>query len=250
LRHNFSKAASEYDARADFQHVQTRRVLDAALMLLPEKARVADIGCGTGYFVHAAKPLRPQWQVVGIDIAQGMCEIAATRCHAVVGDAAHLPLATGSVDAAVSSLCYQWVENLPVAFAELARVLAPGGRAIIASLGAESLLELRDAAMRADVPLGLLTMRSNAQVVDALTQAGFEVVMADCHAQVEYYASVSALMDSMRRIGAGNNFAPSARGMLSPKRWAALVAYYEQMRKPQGIPATWEYQFFILQKSR
>lgn len=248
LQENFSRAAAEYDARARFQHMETLRVLDAALMLFPEAARIADIGCGTGYFSAAARVRRPDWQILGIDIASGMCEVAATRCSAIAGDAAHLPLASASVDAAVSSLCYQWVEKQEQAFAELHRVMKPGARAIIASLGESTLCELRQSMAAADLPLGLLPMRAFEPTRDILAAIGFDIVLAEKRLVTEHYADVPALLDSMRAIGAGNNFGNSARGLMGPKRWAAMLAQYEKLRVQPGIPATWEHHFFILHK--
>lgn len=248
LQQNFGRAANEYDAHAEFQHVQTGRVLDAALMLLPEKATIADIGCGTGYFSHAAKARRPAWNMLGVDIAVGMCGVAKTRCAAINADAARLPLADASMDAAVSSLCYQWVSNQQQAFAELYRVMKPNARAIIASLGRETLHELRACASATHLPLSLLSMRAMDDVLEDIRAAGFEVSLADCRHETCYYPSVSALMDSMRAIGAGNNFARPAVNSLLPKRWAALVRVYEQQRTAEGIPATWEHQFFVLHK--
>lgn len=248
LKQNFTRAAREYDVRAEFQHVQTRRVLDAALMVIPERATVVDVGCGTGYFALAARQKRPGWRVLGVDIAAGMCEIARARCVAINADAARLPLADASADALVSSLCYQWVADHAAAFAEITRVLKPGGRAIIASLGEASLRELRACAAYAHAPLNLLPMRDFADMRGALQRAGLEVTLADRCKETRYYPSVAALMDSMRNIGAGNNFAPSRASFLPPKRWAALVAEYEKQRSPDGIPATWEHHFFILHK--
>ena len=249
VKMNFGKAAANYDARAQFQHVQTRRVLDAALMLLPKVATIADIGCGTGYFAHAAKAQRPDWNILGLDIAPGMCEVAATRCTAINGDAAHLPFADGAFDGAVSSLCYQWVEDHEVAFAELARVLKPGGRAIIASLGLESLKELRASSMAAELPLSQLAMRDAEATADMLEARGFTITFAERRMTQEYYPNVATLMDSMRGIGAGNNFSSAPRGLVSPKRWATMVKEYEKLRTPQGIPATWEHHFFVLSKA-
>lgn len=248
LQQNFSRAAAEYDARAEFQHVQTRRVLDAALMVLPEQAVIADIGCGTGYFAQVAADKRAGWQALGVDISTGMCAVAATRCTAIAGDAARLPLADASVDAAVSSLCYQWVEDHAGAFAELQRVLKPGGRAVVATLGAASLQELRVCAEAAQVPLGLLPMREFERTRQALQAAGLEITFAEKTIERAYYTSVGALLESMRAIGAGNNFAHDTRRFIGPKRWAAMVTQYESQREAAGIPATWEHHFFILRK--
>jgi malonyl-CoA O-methyltransferase len=248
LQANFTKAAAAYDTRAQFQHVQTRRVLDAALMVFPQTASILDIGCGTGYFAVAAADKRPDWRVVGIDVSAGMCEVAVTRCPVMRGDAAQLPLAEASVDAAVSSLCYQWVEDAPRAFTELARVLRPGGRAVIASLGEMTLAELRASAKAADLPLHVLPMRGFEVDKALLRASGLEITYAECRTVREFYPSVGALLESMRGIGAGNNFSGGDRRFMAPKRWMRMLAEYEAAREEAGIPATWEHHFFVLRK--
>lgn len=248
LQHNFSRAAVDYDQLAHFQQVQTRRVLDAALMVFPHDALVVDIGCGTGYFAASAKEKRPDWRIVGVDIASGMCAVAATRCTVVAGDAASLPLADGSVDAAVSSLCYQWVDDHSKAFGELARVLRVGGRAIVATLGAATLCELRASAEAVDMPLSLLPMREFDGCRQALLSSGFTISFAEKQQVKQHYPGVSSLLASMRAIGAGNNFSHSVHGFMAPKRWMAMLSEYEKLRTSQGIPATWEHNFFVLYK--
>lgn len=248
LRQNFGQAAAAYDRHAAFQHAQTRRVFDAALMVLPEKATLLDIGCGTGCFSAVAKEKRPDWKLIGLDIAPGMCEVAAARGPAIAADAARLPVADAHVEAAVSSLCYQWVEDLPLAFTELSRVLKSGGRAVVASLGVSTLQELRAASAAAHLPLALLTMREFTEVKAAMRAAGFEILLAECTYETRYYAQVVDLLDSMRAIGAGNNFEGATRQVVTPTRWAAMVREYEKHRTPQGIPATWEHHFFVVGK--
>jgi hypothetical protein len=65
---------------------------------------------------------------------------------------------------------------------------------------------------------------------------------------VRHYPSLAALLDSMRAIGAGNNFIGGTRGLTGPRRWAAMLTAYEALRTPKGIPATWEHHFFVVSK--
>lgn len=248
LQQKFGDAAVGYDHVAQFQHGETMRVLDAALMLLPEAGTLLDVGCGTGYFAQAATTLRPDWKILGLDIAYGMCAVANTRCTTLNADAQCLPLPDASVDGAVSSLCYQWVEHPRAAYAELARVLKPHGRAIIATLGQRSLEELRESATKASLTLGMLSMHGFETNGEALDAAGFDITMQEKRIETRHYASVASLLNSMRAIGAGNNFVNPQRGLMSPKRWAAMVEAYESLRTVDGIPATWEHHFFVVSK--
>ena len=243
---NFSRAAERYDAHADFQHAQNQRVFAQARTQFPASARLVDIGCGTGQFAQMASA--QAWQLFGVDIAHGMCRIAATRCTAIQADTVQLPLADASCDGVVSSLCLQWVAALPIAIGEIARVLKPGGRAIIASLGSGSLQELRASAAQAKLPLGLLPLLTVSEYTAAILAHGFEIEQFTQTADIRHYPTVSALLDSMRVIGAGDNFAARPRGLTGAKRWKSMVADYEKRKTPTGIPATWDCLFMQLRK--
>lgn len=247
LMENFSRAAEGYDARALYQHGQTLRVFDAAAMVISPQARILDIGCGTGQFAALAAEKNMPWQILGVDIAEGMCRVASARCRAIQADAQQLPVASGSVDAVVSSLCLQWVGNLAPVFSEIARVLKPGGRAVIASLGTKTLHELRMAADIAEAPLALLQMQSAGEYRSAIATAGLSISFFEQSQEIEYYPNVQGLLDSMRHIGAGNNFAASG-GAIGPQRFKAMLAAYETLRVDAGIPSTWERLFMVLHK--
>lgn len=91
--------------------------------------RVLDLACGTGDLAElcAARGAR----VIGVDFAGEMLRGARGRAVSaglVQGDAVRLPLADASISAAVSGFALRNFVSLPAVFAELARVLQPGGR--------------------------------------------------------------------------------------------------------------------------
>ena len=72
-----------------------------------------------------------------------MLEIARSKTAEIEwheGDAATLPLPDGAFDVVVSSLGLQFVGDKPSALREMHRVLAPGGRVAIATVGPTPLL--------------------------------------------------------------------------------------------------------------
>ena len=88
-----------------------------------------DVGCGTGLHVPVLRRLG--WTVVGLDASGDQLRLAATRADAVLlADAARLPLADGSVPAAVMTFVHTDLDDFPAAVAELARILQPGGRLV------------------------------------------------------------------------------------------------------------------------
>jgi TDG/mug DNA glycosylase family protein len=108
-----------------------RRRIAALARALGRSARVADLGCGPGW--HAAVLRRAGLSVVALDVTRAMLEEARVRARGVPlvrGDLAHLPFAREALDGAWAQNTYIHVpvHELPLALAELHRVLRPGAR--------------------------------------------------------------------------------------------------------------------------
>src|SRR5690606_10874504 len=93
---------------------------------LPAGATVVDLACGTGDLCRelSADGLRP----VGVDLSFGMLAAARTDAPLLQGDALRLPFPDASVDGATCGFALRNLAALPPFFAELARVVRPGGR--------------------------------------------------------------------------------------------------------------------------
>ena len=97
--------------------------------------RVLDVGCGTGLLTVALAE-RAAARVWGVEASEAMLEVAqgrgARRVGFKHGEAEALPFREGWFERVVMSLVVHLVDR-PRAFAEAARVLAPGGRIAIAT---------------------------------------------------------------------------------------------------------------------
>ena len=91
---------------------------------------VLDLGCGTGDLTAALAERGPR--VAGVDASRGMLAAAKARHPGlkdlILGSAFRLPFRAGCFDGAASAFVLRNLDDLPAAFAELARVLRPGGR--------------------------------------------------------------------------------------------------------------------------
>jgi SAM-dependent methyltransferase len=106
-------------------------VIEAVLDMLPPRTAI-DAGCGTGRL--AALLVARGHDVVGVDGSAEMLTLARERvadATFVHGDLRHLPVADGSADLVVSGLALTHLPDPGPFFAELARVLRPGGTAIV-----------------------------------------------------------------------------------------------------------------------
>lgn len=87
---------------------------------------VLDLACGTGDLCRDLASAGHQ--PVGADLSFGMLAHARTQAPLVQGDGVELPLPTGRIDGAISGFALRNFVGLPPVFAELARVIRPGGR--------------------------------------------------------------------------------------------------------------------------
>lgn len=127
----FDRAAGDYDATRGFPPGMEDRV--AALVAeaggLGPQARLLEVGIGTG---RLALPLaRRGVRVVGVDLSRPMLgrlleKRAALPVDVLRADAARLPFADASVDAALGVHVFHLIPRWRDVLAELARVLRPG----------------------------------------------------------------------------------------------------------------------------
>jgi ubiquinone/menaquinone biosynthesis C-methylase UbiE len=157
--------ASNFAARQAIYRFQQPRiaVYDWALDLarLTGDETILDVGCGNGGYLRALHRRGHAGLVVGMDFSPGM--LASSRDAAgdessqplVQGDAAQLPFASGSIDAALAMHMLYHVPDRAQALSELRRVVAPEGVVLIVLNGAQHNAQLNALVRAALVGLGL-----------------------------------------------------------------------------------------------
>ena len=70
LRARFAAAADRYDEVAVLQHEVESRLLESALSLQPEPARIVDVGCGPGRALALLQQRYRRATVLGVDLAR------------------------------------------------------------------------------------------------------------------------------------------------------------------------------------
>jgi demethylmenaquinone methyltransferase/2-methoxy-6-polyprenyl-1,4-benzoquinol methylase len=93
---------------------------------LPGGALVADLACGTGDLCRELGSTG--YRAIGFDFSHGMLTNARTDAPLVEADIQRLPLADGAAQGATCGFALRNVVSIPELFAELARVVRPGGR--------------------------------------------------------------------------------------------------------------------------
>ncbi|MGA8206679.1 MAG: ubiquinone/menaquinone biosynthesis methyltransferase, partial [Candidatus Dormiibacterota bacterium] len=138
VRGMFASVAQRYDLlNSLLSQGQDRRWRRRAAQLSRVRVgdQVLDVCTGTGALAQLLwRRVGVSGEVVGIDLTEAMLEVARTRVPEVrflVGDACNLPFADESFDAATMAFGLRNINDRQRALGELARVLRPGGRAVI-----------------------------------------------------------------------------------------------------------------------
>jgi ubiquinone/menaquinone biosynthesis C-methylase UbiE len=243
-----------------YEHTAAQ-LLPAAVAVIEAAApasgeRVVDVGCGTGNaaLLAAARGAR----VTGVDPAQRLLEVAraeaATRgldATFVQGEAAAIPLDDASANLLVSVFAVIFALDARAAAAEMARVVAPGGRMVLSGwLPQGAMFEAtragRDAIGRAvGGPDGAppFPWHDRVALADLLAPHGFEVAI-DLRRLAFTAPSVREFLDAEM---ANHPLSVAGRAILEPRGEAQAV--YETMREvfeaanedPSAFRATSDY---------
>ncbi|GAB59106.1 malonyl-ACP O-methyltransferase BioC [Rheinheimera nanhaiensis] len=241
VANSFSAASAHYMQGA---RLQQQVALDALARLAKTKhGHLLDLGCGPGW-------LHPRFSeychaFTAVDFSAGMLAQAAKAGLAqqyLQADAQQLPLADNSVDTVFSSLMLQWCSKPAAVFAEISRVLKPGGTAVITTLVDGTLTELAQAFASLDNYPHIsrfLSVDSIRQVAEDSQKAGGLNWQFERRRYPLYYPDVQSLARELKLLGA-NQVAGRRTGLTGKGYWQQLAQAYEVHRTVLGLPASYQ----------
>ncbi|KAA0988159.1 malonyl-ACP O-methyltransferase BioC [Pseudomonas sp. ANT_J12] len=247
---SFSRAAASYDSVAQLQ----RDVGSELLRRLPDDfvpGRWLDLGCGTGHFSRALGERFAASHGVALDIAEGMLNHARPlggATHFIAGDAERLPLRDSTCDLIFSSLAVQWCSDFAGVLSEAHRALKPGGIFAFASLCVGTLYELRDSWRQVDGMVHVNRFREFETYQQLCAASGLNVASLQTRPHVLHYPDVRSLTHELKALGAHNLNPGRPGGLTGRARILGLIEAYEQFRQAQGLPATYQVVYAVLEK--
>lgn len=250
-RRSFAAAASTYDRVAVLQERVRQQLLRRLEEMALQPKRIVDLGCGTGAGAKALSRSHPAAEVLALDFAEPMARTARDRGQiAVAAEASRLPLPQGSVDVVFSSLALQWCRHLGPAMREARRVLRTGGVLLFATLGPQTLDELRSAWARVDEGPHVHDFLSVGEVESSMRESGLTEVRVDSCPEVMAYEKLSGLTDHLRGLGAVNAAGGRQRGLTGKGKLRGLRQAYAEFRRPDGfLPATFQVLYCRAERS-
>jgi SAM-dependent methyltransferase len=205
-----------------------------------------DLGCRGGVLARSLAGRGGIETLVAADLSERMARQAGGQ--AVVADAERLPFAEASFDLVVSVLDLHWVNDLPGALIQIRRALKPDGLFLAALFGLETLRELRQALLEAEIAAEGGASPRVSPFVDLgdagalLQRAGFALPVADAETVTVTYADALALMRDLRAMAESNAVAARRRSFSRRATlFGAASLYRERFARPDGrLPATFQ----------
>jgi malonyl-CoA O-methyltransferase len=255
VRKNFGGAAARYAGHSALQREIESRLMESIEhygLRHGEDARpnrILDVGCGPATAAHALRDWAPKADIIAVDAALQMLKAAEANTKGawlrrrpverICADLRNLPFADGSIDLLFSNLALQWIEDLPAAFAEFRRVLAPKGMLLISTFGEQTLAELREAFASADDVPHVSPFTAIAPFGDALVAAGFAEPVLDRDVLFEYQPDLRGVMLALRAIGATNAMHARRHSLSGKARFQRADANHVRTQDGQ-LPVRWE----------
>lgn len=232
----FDAASATYEAAAGVQAEIRGRLLERLDFVRLAPTVVLDLGAGPGQAARALKERYRRAEVIALDISERMLEQVGRRqrlwrrLQRLAADAHSLPLADASVDLVFSNLMLEWRCDPDAVFREVRRVLKPGGLLTFATLGPDTLKELREAWRGVDAGVHVHRFIDMHDLGDALVRAQFAEPVMDTERLTVTYANLGALRRELKLTGSRNlavgrpaGLTSRGRGELLKKQLAALM---------------------------
>lgn len=223
----FFTRASRSFAEASVVHDHARAALLSRLDYFSLDVEICvDLGCGTGGLIRDLSIRWPNARRLGIDRNHSMCRATTTckdsgKAFVIGGCAERLPLKPGSCDVVLANLLLPWCLPEPV-LAEIARVLKPTGVFLFATLGPDTLVEVRRAWGTADDAVHVHAQFDMHDLGDLVAAAGLAEPVLDRELLTLTYADTDTLVRDLRGCGAVNSAAGRRKALTGTGRWRAF----------------------------
>ena len=208
-----------------------------------------DLGCRTGVMARCLGDRGGIETLIQCDLSQAMAAAARPQDGPrLVADEEFLPFGPNSLDLVMSCLSLHWVNDLPGALIQIRHALRPDGLFLAAMLGGETLSELREALMEAEIGLRdgasprVSPFADVRELGGLLQRAGFALPVTDVDTIVLGYENAFALMHDLRAMAETNAVQARSRHWSSRELLMRAAAEYQSRHaRPDGsIRATFQ----------
>lgn len=227
LRRNRDRAAKNFTAHDFLVREVADRLYDKYRDITRDFNHILDLGSHDGTL---AKLLKDKF-VISQDLSRKFLQ--PNRRIRVQADEEFLPYLPGSLDLILSNLSLHWINDLPGCLAQIKQALKPDGLFLCALFGGETLTELRQCLMEAEINITGGASPRISPYVDVknagslLQRAGFALPVVDTDRITVTYENAFKLMQELKGMGEVNILTKRFKGLTSPRVMMECAKIYQ-----------------------
>ena len=221
---SFDRAARSFDSASVVHDECRERLLERLDFVRLAPSVVVDAGCATGRGAAALAARYPQAKILALDSSLPMLEAARRAAppnasvRFVAGDAENLPLGNGHTGLIFANMLLPWVRPQNF-FPEAARALSEGGLLLFATLGPDSLEQVRRAWASVDENVHVHAFFDMHDLGDLAMASGLAEPVVDVDRIAVTYRDVNSMIRDLRACGATNVAGGRRRGLTGRRAW-------------------------------
>ena len=247
----FSRRKKLEGARFILDEIATR-MLERLQYIRLEPNTLIDMGCGPGYRVKALQARYPNVHYIGVDSCHDYIDeannslgskgfnalinkiIAKKQPSFLLKDMADTGLAPESAELVWSNLALHWHPCPEYVIKEWRRLLTVGGLCMFSCFGPHTLIELREAMIRADLKTQMMSFVDMHDFGDIMLENGFLDPVMDQEMITLTYKTPEKLLADVYSLG-GNPSVQRSNGLKGRGWYEKLLNSLEQGRKADGM---------------
>ncbi len=258
VAHNFGRANKSYDKFACVQKLAAEKlaglVKNEVANQLPSQPLIIDLGSGTGLIKDSLNgAINGSSTIFELDLSRAMLSQARQKSASfksiqILGDAENPPFKKATFDLAISSFCFQWIENYEKLFSAAADILKPNGFIAFALPIHGSLFEIRSASKNSGCNFELRQLPTVPALKAQLSKFfDREVLQIQQPAKI-WHENPLAALKSLKKIGA--NYSSSKKTISTTKLQNFSEFYLKNFSSlsDSEVSLSWEIAYFIYQK--
>ncbi|MDF1760859.1 MAG: methyltransferase domain-containing protein [Coxiellaceae bacterium] len=240
VKQRANRLAGEYEKVHFLQQEMAKRLLQRLQYVRLQPNVIVDLGCATGWLSSDLQALYPNSTIIALDFAEQRLRHASEYpCQPLVSDMHAIALQADSVDCIVANDSLHWAVEPAMVIQECMRILKPGGLLMFATVGPDTLQELRLACHQVGLAERVSTFMDMHDIGDLLAHNGFSDPVMDREELQLQYRSIKTLCRDIHRLGASQSADKVSTGLITPRQWQRLIDAYPTDH-PEIFPCTIE----------
>ncbi|SFX10424.1 malonyl-CoA O-methyltransferase [Thermoactinomyces sp. DSM 45891] len=260
VANRFNRSVLTYDQQAKVQKQMAHQLIKLLSYRRNPVERICEIGCGTGYLTSLLIDRYPYAEIVAIDLAPRMMEVAKEKVksphvHWIAGDAEEFKqLVSGSFDLIISNATIQWLTNPKSTVHSWAEALKPTGWLVSSTFGQDTFRELATTFQKIEKELLIessqhrLLMHSLEKWQEVWKQAELTMLEGIEDWKRIPYSSCRDFLQSIKETGA--NYSETKPSLsVYRKLLPRVMDQYDQIyQMGSGVYATYHLMYLVGQK--